>query len=58
MTFARTVGQAMWDAVEVSGLAESYQKKAAKHLQVSHLCFVALPNPMRPGLLYPGALRA
>merc|ERR1740130_1080139 len=26
----------MWDAVEVSGLAESYQKKAAKHLQVAY----------------------
>lgn len=30
------IQKAMWDAVEVSGLAESYQKKAAKHLQVAY----------------------
>jgi len=30
------IQKAMWDAVSISGLAEGYQKKAAKHLQVAY----------------------
>merc|ERR1719253_225049 len=30
------IQKAMWDAVSISGLAEGYQKKAAKHLQIAY----------------------
>merc|ERR1719335_864582 len=30
------IQKAMWDAVSISGLAESYQKKAGKHLQSAY----------------------
>jgi hypothetical protein len=30
------IQKAMWDAVSISGLAEGYQKKAAKHLQLAY----------------------
>jgi len=30
------IQKAMWDAISISGLDESYQKKAAKHLQVAY----------------------